>query len=121
MYNYDNIIEYIDGTNDLNFNNAALWAISNDAQLIELIDRRNLPKRYFQIIKNPEPLPPTKEEQKQNRAKAYQVEVDPITSHIQRLRDIEQTEEVKAEIAELIAERDTKVQEIKERYPYNEE
>lgn len=118
MYNYGDIIEYIDGTNDLNFNNAALWAISNDAQLIELIDRRDLPKRYFQIIKNPEPLPPTEEEQRENRARAYQQEVDPITSHIQRLRDMEQTEEIETEIANLIAERDAKVEEIKQRYPY---
>lgn len=61
---------------------------------------------------------PSKEEQSENRAEAYRDEVDPITSHIQRLRDAEQTEEVIAEIAELIAERDARVAEIKERYPY---
>ena len=66
----------------------------------------------------PEPFPPTKEEQKQNRAKAYQAEVDPITSHIQRLRDMEQTEEIIAEIEQLMIERDAKVEEIKARYPY---
>lgn len=64
---------------------------------------------------------PTNEEQKQNRANAYQQEVDPITSHIQRLRDEEQTEEVIAKIEELKQERSDKVQEIKERYPYYEE
>ena len=41
-----------------------------------------------------------------------------ITSHIQRLRDKEQTEEITEEIAELMIERDIKVEEIKERYPY---
>lgn len=61
---------------------------------------------------------PTQEEQSEKRAEAYREEVDPITSHIQRLRDAEQTEEISAEIAELIAERDAKVKEIKERYPY---
>lgn len=61
---------------------------------------------------------PSKDEQSENRARAYQAEVDPITSHISRLRDAEQTEEITAEIAELIAERDAKVAEIKERYPY---
>ena len=61
---------------------------------------------------------PTEEEQKENRAKAYKEEVDPITSHIQRLRDEEQTEEVIAEINELINERALKVEEIKKRYPY---
>ena len=61
---------------------------------------------------------PTKEEQSENRARAYQAEVDPITSHIQRLRDEEQTEEIVAEIHTLLLERDEKVYEIKERYPY---
>lgn len=60
------------------------------------------------------------EEMKQARASAYAIEVDPITAHIQRLKDQEQTEEVIAEIAELSAERDTKVEEIKARYPYSE-
>lgn len=61
---------------------------------------------------------PTHDEQSEKRALAYQQEVDPITAHIQRLRDAEQTEEVVAEIEALIAERDAKVAEIKERYPY---
>lgn len=74
---------------------------------------------YYKVVKLPEPTPPTDEEIRQMREKAYEKDVDPITSHIQRLRDKEQTEEVKAEIAELIAERDIKVAEIKERYPYN--
>lgn len=52
------------------------------------------------------------------RALAYTAEVDPITSHIQRLRDAEQTPEIVAEIEELKAERDAKVAAIKERYPY---
>ena len=59
---------------------------------------------------------PTHEEQSEKRAAAYQAEVDPITSHIQRLRDIDPVPQ--EEIDELIAERDAKVAEIKERYPY---
>ena len=59
---------------------------------------------------------PTEEEQKENRARAYREEVDPITSHIQRLRDEEGTEK---EVAELINERALKVEEIRGRYPYN--
>lgn len=74
---------------------------------------------YYKVVKLPEPTPPTDEEIRQMRERAYTQDVDPITAHIQRLRDKEQTEEVKAEIAELIAERDVKVDEIKERYPYN--
>ena len=74
--------------------------------------------RVFEIKAIPEPAAPTEEEQKQNRARAYQEEVDPITSHISRLRDEEQTEEVEAKIAQLIAERAEKVEEIKARFPY---
>lgn len=62
---------------------------------------------------------PTDEEQKQKRAAAYQVEVDPITSHIQRLRDLEQTEDIIQKINELIIERKQKVLDIQEKYPYN--
>ena len=61
---------------------------------------------------------PTKEEQSAKRASAYLAEVDPITAHISRLRDKEQTPEIEAEIAELIAERDAKVEEIKAMFPY---
>ena len=59
---------------------------------------------------------PTEKEQKENRARAYKEEVDPITAHIQRLRDEEGTEK---EVAELIAERALKVEEIREHYPYH--
>lgn len=74
--------------------------------------------RYFQIVEIPEPLPPTKEEQQKARQEAYRAEVDPITCHIQRLSDEEQTPEVIAEIASLVEERKAKVEEIKARYPY---
>ena len=61
---------------------------------------------------------PTKEEQQKARQEAYKAEVDPITCHIQRLGDEEQTPEVIAEIASLVEERKAKVEEIKQRYPY---
>jgi len=66
----------------------------------------------------PEEPAPTKEEQSEKRANAYKSEVDPITCHIQRLSDEEQTPEIEQEIAELKQERSAKVEEIKERYPY---
>jgi len=66
----------------------------------------------------PEKPAPTEEEQRKNRELAYTQEVDPITCHIQRLADEEQTPEIIAEIERLKQERDEKVQEIKERYPY---
>lgn len=114
---YGDIIEYIDGTRDLKFEEVQKWCLENNATLDELLDKRDLPKRYFQI--NEKIIPePTYEELKMYRASAYQIEVDPITSHIQRLRDKKQTEEIIAKINELIAERDAKVQEIVEKYPY---
>ena len=68
----------------------------------------------------PQPAP-THDEQSEKRAAAYQAEVDPITCHIQRLEDEEQTPEIEQEIADLKQERSEKVEEIKERYPYPEE
>ena len=59
---------------------------------------------------------PTQEEQEEKRAQAYLIEIDPITAHIQRLRDEAEPDEEK--IAELIQERNQKVQEIKDKYPY---
>jgi hypothetical protein len=77
---------------------------------------------YYKVVKLPEPTPPTDEEIRQMREKAYEAEVDSITSHISRLRDTTpMTPEVEAEIADLIVERDAKFHEIQERYPYNEE
>lgn len=61
------------------------------------------------------------EQQKEKRAQAYLVEVDPITAHIQRLRDDAQTTEDLSKIEELMLERYSKVEEIKSRYPYPEE
>ena len=64
---------------------------------------------------------PTKEEQQKAREEAYKAKVDPITCHINRLKDEEQTPKVIAEIASLVEERKAKVAEIKARYPYSEE
>lgn len=91
---------------------AAIWCNANQAYIDVIGDHR------YEIKAIPPAPAPTKEEQSENRSIAYREEVDPITSHISRLRDKEQTEEVVAEISELIAERDEKVAEIKERYPY---
>lgn len=61
---------------------------------------------------------PSYEEQVEKRAYAYACMVDPITAHIARLRDMENTEDIVEKINSLITERDIKVQEIKELYPY---
>lgn len=62
----------------------------------------------------------TEAEQKAARAQAYQQEVDPITCHIIRLQSEAPSPENTAKIAELTAERDVKVAEIKAEYPYPE-
>ena len=60
------------------------------------------------------------EYQSEQREKAYESEIDPITAHISRLKDKEQTPEIIAEIEALQTERDEKIAAIKERYPYAE-
>lgn len=72
---------------------------------------------YLESVPNEHPAP-TEEEQRKNREFAYTQEVDPITCHIQRLYDEEQTPEIEQEIAELKKERSDKVEEIKQLYPY---
>lgn len=97
---------------------AAVWCNENNAMMQELEPENGI--RRFEIVEIPEHIP-TKEEQKENRANAYQQEIDPITSHISRLKDEEQTPEIEQEIEDLKQERDEKVEEIKARYPYPEE
>ena len=74
--------------------------------------------QWYLVGYAPEKPEPTKEEQQKARQEAYAREVDPITCHIQRLSDEEQTPKVIAEIASLVEERKAKVEEIKQRYPY---
>lgn len=61
---------------------------------------------------------PTKKEQSEKRERAYIAETDPIQTHIDRLKDGEQTPEIIAEIEALRIERDEKIAAIKARYPY---
>lgn len=60
------------------------------------------------------------EYQSKMREAAYVAETDPIQTHIDRLKDKEQTPEIIAEIEALRIERDEKIAAIKERYPYAE-
>ena len=94
-----------------NYTQGAIWCNENNCII----------NSNWVIEAIPEPLPPTKEEQQKARENAYRVDVDPITCHINRLKDEEQTPEVIAEIASLVEERKAKVEEIKQRYPYSEE
>ena len=72
---------------------------------------------YLEAVENVAPVL-TKEQVEQARADLYRLQVDPITCHINRLKDEEQTEEVIAEIATLVEERKAKIEEIKARFPY---
>ena len=94
-----------------NYTQGAIWCNENNA-MIDVVDGE------YVIVAIPDPLPPTKEEQQKARQEAYKNEVDPITCHIQRLGDEEQTPDVIAEIASLVEERKAKVEEIKTRFPY---
>lgn len=105
---------------------AAIWCNANNAMIVAKTEQQEsedgtVDVKYYEICAVPEPPAPTHDEIREMRANAYQQEVDPITSHITRLRDAEITEEIAAEIAELIAERDALVEEIKARYPYPDE
>ena len=75
---------------------------------------------YLQGMRPADPLP-THDEISKLRERAYTLEVDQITCHINRLKDEEQTPEIIAEIEALMQERAEKVQDIKERYPYPDE
>lgn len=71
--------------------------------------------------KEPEPEPKTKEQVQKIREDLYREKVDPITAHIQRLRDERQTEPIKKQIGELLVERENKVTQIRTENPYPEE
>lgn len=90
----------------------AIWANENNAMIEDMGGGK------YQLVAIPEPLPPTKEEVSETRRQLYIASVDPITAHINRLRDEEQTEEIIAQIEVLKAERAEVVAKIKEANPY---
>ena len=57
-FNYGDIIEYYDNTFDLTFQEAKQWAIDHDTTFSEIMERRDLPRRYFRIGDEPTALPP---------------------------------------------------------------
>jgi len=89
--------------------------------MVEMDVKQAYDGRWFVEGYAPEKPEPTYDEQKEARAEAYRQEKDPITCHIQSLRDEEQTPEIQQEIADLIQERAEIVENIKARYPYPEE
>lgn len=115
MFYYGQIIEYVDGTRDLNFEAARKWCDENNAHFLE-IEPKEDGVRQFKIVELT--LAEMQEEVRLTRASLYAQKKDPITCQIQALRDEEQTDEVVAEIENLKAERAAVVAEIKEQNPY---
>lgn len=115
MFYYGQIIEYVDGTRDLNFENARQWCNENNAHFLE-IEPKEDGVRQFKIVELT--LVEVQEEVRLTRASLYAQKKDPITCQIQALRDEEQTDEVVAEIENLKAERAAVVAEIKANNPY---
>lgn len=70
---------------------------------------------YLEAVENP-PYVPTNEEQRQFRANAYAVEVDPLMSEYNRKKTFNLFEEGEEETLKQAIQ--DKVAEIKERYPY---
>lgn len=95
---------------------AADWCNSNGKTIVEIEQENGV--RRFEIQELPLP---TKEEISALREQLYIKDADPITCHINRLKDEEQTPEIIAEIETLKAERATVIAKIKEENPYPEE
>ena len=119
---YGQIIEYIDGTYDEKFNEAKAWATAHNTTFEEDLDRRDLPKRYFVIGAEPEPIPepephePTREEVASIRAELYNKNIDPLMSEYNRKKTFNLFED--GEEDELLKAIENKVAEIKENHKY---
>ena len=96
------------------YSRVAAWCNDNGAVLTEIGPESG--HRRFQVLITV--CDPSYEEQRYRRSVAYQNEVDPITNHIQRLRD--EAEPNEERIKQLLEERALKVKDIQERYPYPE-
>ena len=98
------------------YSKVAEWCNNGGKYYIELyIDENNV--EWYRTVKNPEPLPPTKEEMRQARESAYRAEVDsPLMAEYNRKKTFNLFEDGEEEA--LLAKIEAKVEEIKVRYPY---
>ena len=140
QFNYNDIIEYIDCTYDLNFEDAKHWCNDNNAQLIEIIEDREEKEveepdildpskthkvtklfRYFKIVKNPEPEPQqvTNEEIKQERELYRKMNIDSKT--LERMRKMANNTWTEEDEQEYLALDAQVTQWIEENLPYIEE
>lgn len=113
-FSYGDIIEYIDCTFDVQFEEAKHWCEQYDAQLIELVERRKekggLLYRYFEIRENPKPVP-TPEEIKQMRIAELKMFLADTDYAVIKIAEGAATKE---EYADLIAQRQAWRAEINE-------
>lgn len=91
---------------------AACWCNSHNAYIEKIGERR------YEIKAIPEPLPPTDEEQRQNRANAYKEEIDPL--HAQKMRHTILGDWTEEDEANYVAEVKRLSEEINNRFPYME-
>lgn len=112
-FNYNDIIEYIDGTRDLHLEEAIKWAKENMAH-IEEIGLKDGKIRQFKIIEMP--YEQKIEKIRKLRAEIYIAKVDPLMNEYNRKKTFNLFEE--GEEAELLAKIEAKVAEIKEANPY---
>lgn len=96
-----------------------MFAEENIDAIINEYDDENIETAYTgdKYVKGYAPNP-DKEYQSGQREKLYVAEIDPITAHISRLKDEEQTPEIIEKITSLVVKRKEKIEEIRAKYPY---
>lgn len=90
----------------------AIWCNKNHAYIEKIADNR------YEIKEVPAPLPPTNEEQRQNRANAYAQEIDPL--HSQRIRHTVLGDWTEEDETNYVAEVKRLSEDINSRFPYME-
>ena len=104
--NYDDIFTAKD------FTRYSIWAAAHNAVI------EDLGNGSYKVVESDNPKVPNHEEIETARANMYQMLIDPITCHIQRLGDEEQTAEIMTKVAELRAERSALMADISLWLPY---
>ena len=112
-FNYNDVIEYVDGTFDENFEAAKKWAREHNTTLEELIDRRTerdgMLYRYFQISGEYISPEPTQDQVKAQTIYRLKMQLSATDYAVIKIAEGAATPE---EYAELIAQRQQWRQEI---------
>lgn len=105
-------MNYGDIFTNKDFTRYSIWADAHNAIIEDLGDGT------YKVVESDNPKEPNAEEIEIARANMYQMLVDPITCHIQRLGDEQQTADIMTKIAELRAERNALMDDISLWLPY---